>query len=65
MYDSDTRNEIYNQAHSLLKAWWKNRGCGVRTKKIHYISNSWRIFSELTFSLDKNPNDWYDGHGVL
>jgi hypothetical protein len=29
------------------------------TKNFHYSSNSWGIFSEFTFSLDKNPNGWY------
>jgi hypothetical protein len=35
------------------------------TKNFHYTSNSWGIFSELTFSLDKNPNDGYEGPRVL
>jgi hypothetical protein len=34
-------------------------------KKIHYTSNSWGIFSEFTFSLDKNPNNGYKGFGIL
>jgi hypothetical protein len=35
------------------------------TKKFHYISNSWGIFSEFTFSVDKNSNNGYEGLGVL
>jgi hypothetical protein len=35
------------------------------TKNFHYTSNSWGIFSEFNFSLNKNPNGWYEGLGVL
>ena len=34
-------------------------------KKFHNTSNSWEIFSELTCSLDKNPNGGYEGPDVL
>jgi hypothetical protein len=34
-------------------------------KKFHYTSNSWRIFREFTFLLDKNPNGGYEGPGSL
>jgi hypothetical protein len=34
------------------------------TKIFHYTSNSWGISSEFTFSLDKNPNDGYEGPSV-
>ena len=35
------------------------------TKNFHYTSNSWGIFSEFTFSLDKNPNGGYEGPGIF
>jgi hypothetical protein len=34
-------------------------------KKFHYTSNSWGIFSEFTFALDRNSNGGYEGGGVL
>jgi hypothetical protein len=34
------------------------------TKHSYYTSNSWGIFSEFTFSLDKNPNNWYEGTAI-
>ena len=30
----------------------------------HYTSNSWGVFSEFTFQLDKNPNSGYKGLDV-
>jgi hypothetical protein len=35
------------------------------TNFFHYTNDSWGIFSELTFTLDKNPNGGYEGLGVL
>jgi hypothetical protein len=35
------------------------------TRIFLYTSNSWGIFSEFTFSLDKNPNGGYEGLVVL
>jgi hypothetical protein len=35
------------------------------TKNFHYTSNSRGIFSEFTFSLDKNSNGGYEGPCVL
>jgi hypothetical protein len=37
----------------------------VGTKNFHYTSNSWGIFNEFTFSLDKNPKGAYEGPGVF
>jgi hypothetical protein len=34
------------------------------TNFFYYTSNSWGIFSEFTI-LDKNPNDGYEGHGII
>jgi hypothetical protein len=33
------------------------------TKKFHYTSNSWGIFSEFAFILDINWNSCYEGNG--
>jgi hypothetical protein len=35
------------------------------TKNFHYTSNSWGIFSKFNFSLDKDPNNEYEGLSVL
>jgi hypothetical protein len=35
------------------------------TKNFYYTSNSWGIFSEFKFSLNKNPNSGYEGPSVL
>jgi hypothetical protein len=35
------------------------------TKNFNYGSNSWLIFSEFTFLLDKNFNDWCKGPAVF
>jgi hypothetical protein len=35
------------------------------TKLFHHTSNSWGIFSEFTFSSDKNPNGGYEGPSIV
>ena len=35
------------------------------TKDFHYMSNFGRIFSEFSFSLEKNSNGEYEGLGIL
>jgi hypothetical protein len=37
----------------------------LKCKNFHYTSNSLEIFSEFTFSLDKNPSGEYEGPGIL
>jgi hypothetical protein len=34
-------------------------------KIVHYTSNSWRIFGEFTFSLNKNSNGKYKNPSIL
>jgi hypothetical protein len=46
----------HTQMHLALKKGIKN---------VHYTSNSGEIFSEFTFSVDKNSNDGYEGLGIL
>jgi hypothetical protein len=46
----------HTQMHLVLK-----KG----TKIFHYTSNSWGISSDITLSLDKNPNGGYEGLDVL
>jgi hypothetical protein len=35
------------------------------TKHFNYTRNSWGIFGEFTFLLDKNPRNEYGGPGVI
>ena len=35
------------------------------TKIFHNTSNSWGIFREFTFSLDKNPDNGYESPGIF
>jgi hypothetical protein len=35
------------------------------SNSFHCTSNSWGIFSDFTFSWNKNPNGAYEGLGVL
>jgi hypothetical protein len=35
------------------------------TITFYYTRNFWGIFSEFTFALEKNPNDGYEGGGIL
>jgi hypothetical protein len=55
---------------NLRGRWWmEHTQMHLALKKgtnfFHYTSNSWGIFNEFTFSLDKNPNNEYEGPDVL
>jgi hypothetical protein len=51
------------------RGWVEHTQMHLALKKgtifFHFTSNSWGIFSEFTFSLDKNPNGWYEGHAIV